>query len=208
MRSTNNINTSDLDAEAAEGNVFWVVYDMDTQETLMSMEFDSYKWKAITLSAGDNWGLSELEGTARFPSYAAAEEAAQDVAEALIQEYPGEEVNLEIHRVRLEMVEMIQDIDCEAGKVKRAGDPEDPEQSEDEGWDVVSDEEEEEDEGFEANRFSRPDEDRSDAARVFGSQPFDPRGDINRQRKALEKLVISNKKPKAKKSTKKGKGRS
>lgn len=175
MRSTNNINTIDFDAEASEGNVFWVVYDMDTQETLMSMEFDSYKWKAITLSAGDNYGLSELEGTARFPSFAAAEEAAQDVAEVLIQEYPGEEVNLEIHRVRLEMVEMIQDIDCEAGKVKRAGDPEDPEQSE---------EEEEEDEGFESNRF-----------------------DFNRQREALENLVISSKKPKAKKSTKKDKSR-
>jgi len=179
MRSTNNINTIDFDAEASEGNVFWVVYDPDTQETLTSMEFDpykcSYKWKAIALCARDNFGLSELEGTARFPSFAAAEEAAQDVAEVLIQEYPGEEVNLEIHRVRLEMVEMIQDIDCEAGKVKRAGDPEDPEQSE---------EEEEEDEGFESNRF-----------------------DFNRQREALENLVISSKKPKAKKSTKKDKSR-
>ena len=184
MRSSNNINTIDFDAEASEGNVFWVVYDMDTQETLMSMEFDSYKWKAITLSAGDNWGLSELEGTARFPSYAAAEEAAQDVAEALIQEYPGEEVNLEIHRVRLEMVEMIQDIDCEAGKVKRAGSS-DEEEDEGDDWDVTSDDKEEEDEGFEANRFN-----------------------FNRQREALENLIISNKKPKAKKSTKKGKGRS
>lgn len=186
MRSTNNINTIDFDAEAAQGNVFWVVYDMDTQETLMSTDgHEGFKWKALTLSAGDNWGLSELDETARFVSYGEAEQVAQEAAEALIQEYPGEEVNLEIHRVRLELVEMIQDIDCEAGKVKRAGSS-DEEEDEGDDWDVTSDDkEEEEDEGFEANRFN-----------------------FNRQREALENLVISNKKPKAKKSTKKGKGRS
>ena len=147
MRSSNNFNTIDLDAEAAQGNVFWVVYDMDTQETLMSTaDYGSFKWKPLTLSAGDNWGLSELDDTARFRTLEEAHQVAEEAADALAAEYPGDEINLEIHRVRLEMVEMIQDIDCEAGKVKRAGDPEDPEQSEDDGWDVTSDDDED-DEG-------------------------------------------------------------
>lgn len=181
MRSTNNINTIDFAAEAAEGNVFWVVFDMDTQETLMSTaDYGSFKWKPLTLSAGDNWGLSELDDTARFRTLDEARQVAEEAADALAAEYPGDEINLEIHRVRLEMVEMIQDIDCEAGTVKRAGSSEDEDEEDD--WDVTSgdDVEEEEDEGFESNRFN-----------------------FNRQREALENLVISNKKPKKVKQSKK-----
>lgn len=181
MRSTNNINTIDFAAEAAEGNVFWVVFDMDTQETLMSTaDYGSFKWKPLTLSAGDNWGLSELDDTARFRTLDEARQVAEEAADALAAEYPGDEINLEIHRVRLEMVEMIQDIDCEAGTVKRAGSSEDEDEEDD--WDVASgdDVEEEEDEGFESNRFN-----------------------FNRQREALENLVISNKKPKKVKQSKK-----
>ena len=186
MRSTNNINTMDLDAEAAEGNIFWVVFDMDTQETLMSTDgHEGFKWKALTLSAGDNWGLSELDDTARFRTLDEARQVAEEAADALAAEYPGDGINLEIHRVRLEMVEMIQDIDCEDERIERAAallwEEEDGEEEDGE----EEDKGEEEDEGFEANRFN-----------------------FNRQREALENLVVSNKKPKAKKSTKKGKGRS
>lgn len=204
MRSSNNINTIDFDAEASEGNVFWVVFDMDTQETLISTaDYGSFKWKPLTLSAGDNPRLSELDDTARFRTLEEARQVAEEAADTLAAEYPGDEINLEIHRVRLEMVEMIQDIDCEAGTVKRAGSSEE----EEDDWDVTSEEEGEEDEGFEANRFSRQDEEeQADSTRVFGSQPFDPRGDLNRQRKIRERLDnTSSKKPKAKKSTKKGK---
>ena len=193
MRITNNINTIDFDAE---GTVFWVVYDPDTRETLMSVEFDSYKWMPNRLCVGDNFGLSELDETARFSCYDDAESVAQDVARILAEENPGEDINLEIHRVRLKTVEMVQDIEDET-PAKCYG------RSEEE-------EDEEEDEGFESNRFDRPHEDleeeeQSDAARVFGSQPFDPRGDLKRQREGLERRADSIKKPKAKKSTKKGK---
>lgn len=142
MRNSNNINSIDLDAEAAEGNIFWVVYDMDTQETLMSTaDYGSFKWKPLTLNSGDNWGLSELDDTARFRTLEEAHQVAEEAADALAAEYPGDEINLEIHRVRLEMVEMIQDIDCEAGKVKRAGSSD---EEEDEGEvDLVEDDEEE-----------------------------------------------------------------
>ena len=155
MRSTNNINTIDFDAE---GTVFWVVYDPDTKETLVSVEFDSYKWKPITLCIGDNFGLSELDETARFSCYDDAESVAQDVARIRAEENPGEVINLEIHRVRLEMVEMIQDIDEAVGKVKRAGSSDEEEEDEEDDWDVTSGDgiEDEEDEGFESNRFDRP----------------------------------------------------
>lgn len=182
MRSTNNINTIDFDAEAAQGNVFWVVYDMDTHETLMSTDGpEGFKWKALILSAAE--AVAEVDDTARFRTLDEARQVAEEAADALAAEYPGDGINLEIHRVRLEMVEMIQDIYCEVEHgVERAAallwEEEDGEEEDGE-------EEEEEDEGFEANRFN-----------------------FNRQREALENLVVSNKKPKAKKSTKKGKGRS
>lgn len=193
MRSTNNINTIDFDAEAAQGNVFWVVYDMDTHETLMSTDGpEGFKWKPLTLSAGDNPRLSELDDTARFRTLDEARQVAEEAADALAAEYPGDGINLEIHRVRLEMVEMIQDIYCEVEHgVERAAallweEEDGEEEDKEDDWDVTSgDGVEEEDEGFESNRFN-----------------------FNRQREALENLVVSNKKPKAKKSTKKGKGRS
>lgn len=180
MRSSNNINTIDFDAEAAEGNVFWIVFDMDTQETLMSTaDYGSFKWKPLTLSAGDNWGLSELDDTARFRTLEEARQVADEAADALAAEYPGDEINLEIHRVRLEMVEMIQDIDYEAGKVKRPG-VEEPDE----------DEEEEEEDYYAPTRSASSIE----GARV----PFTPLLEWNRPDKKAKK---------AKKSTKKDKSR-
>lgn len=188
MRSSNNINTIDFDAE---GNVFWVVFDMDTQETLMSTaDYGSFKWKPLTLSAGDNWGLSELDDTARFRTLEEARQVADEAADVLAAEYPGDEINLEIHRVRLEMVEMIQDIDYEAGKVKRPG-VEEPDEDEEDGWEVTSDDEEEEEEDYYAPTRS--------ASSIEGARvPFTPLLEWNRPDKKAKK---------AKKSTKKDKSR-
>ena len=121
MRKTNNyiIDTINLAADAEECRTFWILYDQDTQETLTTFDFDKHEWKPISLRAGDRWNLSEILPTARFSTLEKAQEVADEAADRLSEEYPDDEINLEIHMVSLEMVEMVRAVDCEAGKAKR-----------------------------------------------------------------------------------------
>lgn len=114
MRKTNNIDTINLAVEVPEGCTFWILYDQDTQETLTSIDFDKYKWKPITLSAGFRAGLSEILPTARFNTLEEAQEVADEAADCLSEEYPDDEINLEIHMVGLEMVELVRAVSVEA----------------------------------------------------------------------------------------------
>lgn len=143
MRKTNNIDTINLAADAEEGGTFWILYDQDTQETLTSIDFDRHEWKPITLSTGDNWGLSEILPTARFSTLEEAQEVADEAADRLSEEYPDDEINLEIHMVSLEMVEMVRAVDCEAGKAKRFPDSDDHAEEDEGEVDLVEDDEEE-----------------------------------------------------------------
>lgn len=143
MRKTNNIDTINLAADAEEGRTFWILYDQDTQETLTSIDFDKHEWKPITLSTGDNRGLSEILPTARFSTLEEAQEVGDEAADRLSEEYPDDEINLEIHMVSLEMVEMVRAVDCEAGKAKRFPDSDDQAEDDDGEVDLAEDDEEE-----------------------------------------------------------------
>lgn len=143
MRKTNNIDTINLAADAEEGRTFWILYDQDTQETLTSIDFDKHEWKPITLSTGDNWGLSEILPTARFSTLEEAQEVGDEAADRLSEEYPDDDINLEIHMVSLEMVEMVRAVDCEAGKAKRFPDSDDQAEDDEGEVDLVEDDEEE-----------------------------------------------------------------
>ena len=142
MRKTNNIDTINLAADAEEGRTFWILYDMDTQETLTSIDFDKHEWKPITLSTGDNWGLSEILPTARFSTLEEAQEVGDEAADRLSEEYPDDEINLEIHMVSLEMVEMVRTV-IFAGKAKRFPDSDDQAEEDEGEVDLVEEEEEE-----------------------------------------------------------------
>ena len=146
MRKTNNIDTINLAADAEEGRTFWILYDQDTQETLTSIDFDRHEWKPITLSTGDNWGLSEILPTARFSTLEEAQEVADEAAERLSEEYPDDEINLEIHMVSLEMVEVVRIrafLARVGGKAKRFPDSDEQAEEDEEEVDLVEDDEEE-----------------------------------------------------------------
>ncbi len=143
MRTTNNINTINLTADAEEGRTFWILYDQDTQETLTSIDFDKHEWKSIILCAGDNLGLSEILPTARFCTLEEAQEVADEAADRLSEEYPDDEINLEIHMVSLEMVEMVRAMDCVASTAKRFPDSDDQAEDDEGEIDLVEEDEEE-----------------------------------------------------------------
>ena len=109
MRKSNNVKQWSRD----DSNSFWLVFDVDTDETLTFYDDDDLnkcEWQSLIIEAGIGGHLEKIEDLARFDSVEDAQVAARNLVDHLLEIYPDEDVNLVVRQVLYETTEMVTDL--------------------------------------------------------------------------------------------------
>ena len=106
MRKSNNV----MQWTSDDGNSFWVVYDMGTDETLTFYDdddLDKCEWQRLIIEEGVGGDLEKIEDYGRFDSADDARVAASNLADHILMTYPDDDVQLEVRQIIYEMTAMV-----------------------------------------------------------------------------------------------------